>query len=217
MKRPQPPGPHFEEFVRDIKQTMGVDTLSKIGAISLAYNYAEHALDLLLHESAGLSPALAVEIATRINGSDGKVAIIRKAIESEDYTSDAKACFHASLDGFGEYKRYRDGVIHSRVHDSAKGIGFRVERQGKITQVLFTNEALDGLYNRLNILRTEIQWLHTLSIEINENRRLAEILNGVLLRRHELRHSTDYAKYVSQAQLHQKKRLSLPPLPTFPG
>jgi hypothetical protein len=64
----------------DVRKDLTQAQLAGIGAVALAWNDAEAMYDLLLCVTLGLHHSLWRDVATRINGIDGKHAIIRKAI-----------------------------------------------------------------------------------------------------------------------------------------
>jgi hypothetical protein len=61
-----------------------------------------------------------------------------------------------TLGGFSEYKKYRDAMIHARVLDAPTAIALTSGGRGKIEEVLLSVDALNGLYERLVLVRLEL-------------------------------------------------------------
>jgi hypothetical protein len=53
-------------------------------------------------------------------------------------------------------KQYRDAVIHARVLNAPAGLAQSPGKRGKTNEVLLTLGALDGLCERLALLRREL-------------------------------------------------------------
>jgi len=74
---------------RAIKQDFSKDQLAAVGAVTLAFNELQSCLELMLRASTNIGDWLFVEVSSRINGLDGKTAIIKYVID------------HAVTDGNG--------------------------------------------------------------------------------------------------------------------
>ena len=133
-------------------------------------------------------------------------------------------------------------MIHSRIIDIRSSIGEAASRQGRIDEVLLTETALSGVYERLVILRRELHSLINWFEEIDRLRTFDSESKPVehLAIQHmfarvaamgegkpgfissdpadsntaEIGLKAQYA--ISQLQHHQAHRKSLPPLPVFP-
>ncbi|HEX6376479.1 MAG TPA: hypothetical protein VFZ91_12265, partial [Allosphingosinicella sp.] len=188
--------------------------LQTIGAISIAWNWIEGAIDVSLSVALNLHPSMWNEVTTRINGLDSKFALIKK---------------HASLylDGLGPFfdqardmitgtvgavraaKKLRDGVIHIRLTLPEAVTGDLPVGKGQLHEVLVSQEALDGLYRLLLNLAREMDevvaifynhWLTVHASTQEKRRRGAEVFRESLARLRDL----------------QAKRAAFPPLPEFP-
>jgi hypothetical protein len=137
MRRPQPEGARpTGQYEDDIKKAYSAEQLREIGAIALTWNQVDALIDFLLLVTLKLAPHVWLHVAKRINGMDGKLEILRlHANHSEILTDDAKACIGLSLDAVGEYKGYRDAIVHSHTFDPEKGIAQEVGRRAKVQQV----------------------------------------------------------------------------------
>jgi hypothetical protein len=130
-------------------------------------------------------------------------------------TDDAKQCLKLSLDGVADYKKYRDLIIHSTPFDAPSGIGQHFNRKAEPIQVLLTKEALSALFQRMEILTEELRFADLLF-------RLGDEEGAKSVYPHErdplrLRRERDVPQVVRLVLQHQKRRLSLSPLPTFPS
>jgi hypothetical protein len=78
MKRDYP-GRKGHKKTGDIKRDLSQEQLAGIGAVALAYNYAESNIDRALGLALGLSHALYLQLVTRINGMEAKTDLLKKA------------------------------------------------------------------------------------------------------------------------------------------
>jgi hypothetical protein len=230
----------------DVYKDLTQAQLAGIGAVALAWNDAEAMYDLLLCVTLGLHHNSWRDVATRINGIDGKHAIIRRSITDRFGVSLVSnfigAMIENTIGAVGELKGYRDAIIHSRVIDVRSSIGEAAGRQNKIQEVLLTETALSGVYERMIILRRELQALIGWFDEMDRLRvfdsqgqpveylavqhmyarlaAMAEGMPGIISSAPIESSSAEIAVKVqyamSQYQHHQVHRKSLPPLPEFP-
>jgi hypothetical protein len=212
----------------NVRKDMTKTQLAAIGAVSLAYNEAERVLDILLGGNLGLISrgiGLTYDLTSRINGIDGKVAIIKSSLTQLSVPRDTLAAVADTLGeaGFSLYKKYRDAIIHSISLDAKAGISAGPYNRGKSSEVLVTPAALNGLYRRLVIIRSELFLISGIS---------TQALTKFELTQHECPICRAYAyptrpvpslfvKEIRGAtaliRKHQKRRLSLAPLPEFPA
>lgn len=196
----------------DAKRSLSKEQLAGIGAVAIAYNYAEQTIDRMLPPALGLTVTTYKGVVTRINGMDGKIEIIKDAALDLGMPEEMQKFLSVSLgqDNFGLFKKYRDAVIHTKIFDPALGIGELIERRGKHMQVLITAEALDSLYEHIVALTNEIFPFLRMFMNIRKamNPARDDKEKKLLL--------ADILTYFSQAQAHRNNRLSLKPLPKFP-
>jgi hypothetical protein len=133
----------------DILKSTTVEQRAWIGAVALAYNETEEAL----HRLAGACLQYAgssLAVTSRINGTDGLVAIIQESVASMSLQSGKIFDKTLAEHGFAFVKRLRDAVIHAKLLDSSTGVGTAPGKRGKTAEeVLLSPKALEGLYRRL--------------------------------------------------------------------
>ena len=196
-----------------IKGSLDEKQLAGIGAVALAYNYAENSINKLFVEIAGVRKDVSRDVVTRINGIDGKTAIIKKGFrtvtEDENILRMINALF-GEKGPFTQCKRYRDALIHSRVLDSEAGTGIYDIHRDKIWDVMHSVDALDVLFDTLDLLRSEIAKLSV----------VYRILNRIRSTRGDLLAKERYEQHLqvclAQVLEIQRMRSSLPKFPEFP-
>lgn len=215
MKRK--PGARTGARLGDILQATTIEQRAWIGAVALAYNDAEG----LLHRLAGACFGMfgrPYSFTSRINGTDGLIAIIEETVASMGMADDILKLFRASLveHGFAYLKGLRDAVIHARLFDSGIGIGEAPGKRGKRPEeVLLTPGALEGLYKRLAILCSEFGNLET--ILLCQKTIAYSHLFGALDDQRKADNERDIQAATALCQSHQNRRLSLRPFPEFPA
>ena len=108
-------------------------------------------------------------------------------------------------------KGYRDTVIHARALNAPHGIGFKVDRQASVTEVLLTTDAMNALYDHITETRLELREATYLILAAKAVRDCAVD--------DPRREQFEAAMSVCSALFREcrKKKLSLPPLPEFPA
>lgn len=204
--------------VEDPKQAYTSDQLAEIGGITLLWNSVEGFVDWLIKVALDLPLEVMWEVASRIAGMEAKIEILRlRAARSEILDDDARACIKLSLDAVGEYKKYRDNIVHSVPYDIDRGIAHRVNRRAELLQTLVTLEALTGLYQRMKLVLDELR-------EVDLLFRLADERSPIVVRpaagkeldQLELRRRLAVPQQTARLRDRQQARLSLPLLPLFP-
>jgi len=213
MRQKRPKGTtRAEHIIVDIKAEIPASQLAAIGAMALAFNETEAAVDRLFFAVTGLDQHLQLEVNTRINGIDGKLEIIKVGakplIEKEIYDGLSEALGKSY---FKELKTYRDCVIHVRHLNALTGVGVKVDRQADVYDTLVSINILDAAYNLLVILRKEITEITSLVIGIKALR----LFDGDDQERARL--EAKIASCRAQALQHRSERQSLPPLPEYPS
>src|SRR5437870_4744448 len=88
--------------------------LAIIGAINVIWTRIERQVDAAMCIALAVPPQLWVDITSRINGFDGKIALIKRGAELYvRMPPDAMGLLSDILGAMEEHKRYRDGVIHA--------------------------------------------------------------------------------------------------------
>lgn len=215
----------------DIKRDLTEKQLAGIGSAALAYNEAEVLIDALLSFALGLWPEVAVHLTSRINGIDGKIELAKIAVADLGASDEVKEVLASSFggegkSGFSELKRYRDAIVHARISNASAGIAITPGHRGKINDILLTTDALDGLYGRLVCMRNELSEACNIAIRLFRLRKLAATAHEVLPLHPPSAAFYDLTKSGIEQDIqgalfryreHQKRRLSLPPLPDFPS
>ena len=201
----------------DIRQLISKEQLAEIGAVTLIWNAVEYSVHYLLGIALRIPlSGLTLELGTRINGFDGRIELIRLAIAGWEFPT-ISPVLATTLGGAKEYKGYRDAVVHSLPYmDEWNQMGSGIRRQGQTYEVLIGVEALSGLYERLDSIRSEIWELMgaLYYFDLGSQSAPKDANRSAYLEK--LSSSPEIQGHVAQAQEHQKKRRFLPPLPKFP-
>ena len=194
----------------DIKLDLTTAQLAGIGAVALAYNYGETAIDRALGLALGIGYKLYLPLVTRINGMDGKIDLLKLAAKEFNLPTNLQSDFAETLGYFATLKTYREGVIHARVLDADLGLGEVIERRARHSEVLLTETALDGLYAHLDAVSHELACWIVIWLKL----RNLTLLDAGDPKRAQI--EADLLDATALYQSHRNKRLSLPPLPEFP-
>ena len=117
-----------------------------VGHMTFLWNYIENALDWTLDQAIEAPPALRVDVRSRINGLDGKLAIIKKCVGLPSKFSDGERTLVLNTLGcFDELKRARDAVTHVRIGNAERDVAPSFERQGDIYEALVSKDAITTL------------------------------------------------------------------------
>jgi hypothetical protein len=204
----------------DVRKDLTQNQLAWIGSIALAYNETERLVDVIFGISLSLSE-LSYDVVSRINGTEGRVEIIKLAIRELGCPELMCVAFADTLgnNGFSLLKKFRDRIIHASIVDAAAAIARSPAKRGSFEEVLLTVDALKALYRRMQLVRSEMIEI----MKITSNYVLAKSpantnLNllagrGVPIAQIE----SEILRCFAQFHRHQKARLSLPPLPEFPS
>lgn len=209
----------------NVRKDLTQNQLAWIASVALAYNEAERLIDVSLITSLSLGD-IAHDVVGRINGIDGKIAIIKLAITELKCPTNIQHKIADSLGegGFSLLKRYRDRIIHASIVDAAAAIAKTPASRGNFEEVLLTVSALKALYKRMRLVRLELIEVLKICGVLARRKYMQPIetslsIFGVPDRIAERRKETEeeiracFARFLR----HQKARLSLPPLPQFPS
>jgi len=199
----------------DIKQDLKLGHLAGIGAVAMAWNSVESFVDAVLLSALGMQARIGEKVLVRINAFDAKIELIKSGATtrlglSKEQCEDLLKSLDAAPVNAKELKQYRDAVIHCQLIDVRKAQGLLIKRDARY-DVLLSQEALDGLYNRLISVRDELRAVCLIFLTLDEAVKAdaRADLQTLLL-------GPEVQAYVSQVREHRSARLSLPPLPTFP-
>lgn len=226
MKRPRV-GPIANRF-GNIRKDYSSSQLAALGAVALAYNEAEVTIDLLMVYALDLFAGVAPEITSRINGVDGKIEIAKVGMVALGASNEIMEALNETLGeaGFSKLKQYRDGVIHAHSIDVPSGIASTSIKRGKFYEVLLNEKALNGLYNRLLLMRAELIELCNIAISLSITRKIGMLTFQTknvypqitaVFDHTTAKNEQDTQAAMSRYRAHRNRRQSLPPLPEFPS
>jgi len=144
----------------DIKQDLKPGQLASIGAVAMAWNSIESFVDAALLTVLGTPARVGFDVIACIGAFDAKVALIKRIGElrlgiSEELCSAVFKAVDDALASAKEWKGYRDDVIHCQLINASEALGLLVKRDAQF-EVLLSQKALDGLYNRLISVRESL-------------------------------------------------------------
>src|SRR5262249_14218830 len=135
---------------RDIREFLEPEQLQNFAASCLTWNRIENAINVAVAFCLSLPPSLRLEVVSRINGFDGKTAILHAALRRHFRLADPSYnALAASLGDSAKYRRFRDGIAHAYVVDPNEPVAMTAQRQGKLDEVLITKDALGRLNEHL--------------------------------------------------------------------
>jgi hypothetical protein len=202
-------GPKKEAGPYDILDDIDHEKLTKFAAIILTWNYIETFLDAMLGVALRIHPDLFPHVSSRINGIDGKTAIIKECVVVLEVDEEIGLPIRKTLNAVETYKRYRDGLVHMKIVDPKAEIADTIQRKGVSDEVLISQEALDALHERLAWLGSEMHQLFML---------LHHAAIGDFAKKTNARtRALERARHAHARHLEiQQTREALPPLPKFP-
>jgi len=154
-------------------------------------------------------------ITSRINGTDGLIAIIQESVDGIGLSS--RPLFDKTLveHGFSYLKKLRDAVIHATILDTTTALATAPGKRGKKPEeVLLAPKALEGLYRRLVFVTWELQSLERI-MSSECAIRLSHAF-GVTDGQRKQHNERDIQDATARCLRNQSQRLSLPPFPKFP-
>ena len=216
MKRPQPLNAVPKGTESDIRKIYSKEQLEEIGAITLQWNKIEIFIDWLMLIILHIPPFLWLSVTKRFSGIPAKLEILRIfADQNKILTDDAKSCIRLTLDAIGEYKKYRDVIIHSLPFDAEQMIAHRIGSRAEMTQVIVSIEALKGVSERMRLMLKELPEIDVL-FRLGDPEGAKKVYGGKVPDPEQQRRTRDVPIQTVQARNCQKLRLSLPQLPEFP-
>lgn len=202
-------GPKESTNSFDVLNDIDPEKLKLFAAVCMTWNYIETVLDSCLGYALKIDVEMFGEVSSRINGIDGKIALIKKALEVGRVDGSSALSLRKTLNAVEVYKKYRDGVVHVRISSPLLDVADTIQKRGVTDEVLISNEALEALYQRFSFLGNEMIQLFMLlhhcamaDIATTEHRK----------RQDEERAQQSLARLLS----YQTQREALPPFPKFP-
>lgn len=146
-------------FEKDISR----EQLAGIGEAAVRFNHVENGLEAALVCAMRLGNDVGWEIVRKFSSIENKITALRLIIADYDRNvlayGDEKDVIGTiakeTLDAISTYKRYRDSVVHCRLHNGPDGIALK-NAKGKPVGVLITAEALEWATKGLTELDSEI-------------------------------------------------------------
>lgn len=187
--------------------------LSAIAWIALFWNEIEENVDTIMCRAMQIPDIFWVEVATRINGIDGKIELIRIRMR-HDLGGEKHKLFQLiskTLGDIKEIKKHRDAVVHTNP-DFDTGTGKTVGRRGKIVTVNIALPTLDIIRQHANALCEESATINQMLHLGQQHANQVEVgdASGKVSQRPEFQALT------AQLLNEQKMRAKLPRLPPVP-
>lgn len=188
------------------------ERLRLIAAVSLQWNWIEQAFDTFLAVVLKTPGDLWIEVSSRINGFDGKIAIIKAAISSLTGRPRAEPFLQPiwrAVSATENYKSIRDHIIHMRLASPDEEVSESYQRRGSAKEVYAAVEPLRAFYAVLRAHWDEVDALGKICIQFAE-------LNST-------KDASQRPPLIEELKLSlirllesQQRRESLPPLPEVP-
>lgn len=196
----------------DILQSFTTNQLAWIGAVVMVFNEAEAKLHLVFGACIRYHGD-PFQISSRFRGTEGLISVIKDALPRLGLTDEIIQTIDLTLtgEGFTQVRSYRGGVIHANLVDMSSGLSRAPGKDGKRDAVLLSEEALEGLHERIAIITKELEQIHTI---VSCSSRL--IFGSVANDQHKARLEESVQAASARCVQHQNQRQSLPPLPVFP-
>jgi hypothetical protein len=190
------------------------EQLAQIEAITLIWSQVEAHIDFLLYIVFAPPLTIWTTLVKRLKGIDGKLEFLRLGTTDSNLLDDgAKTCIRSTLDAVTEYKDYMDSIESSVLLEI--GRRFRSDRlpEDDVSETIVSLESLHAIYNRLVLLIRELQaigFMFRLDNDCHDPVR-DDHRQGQSSRKH------GAMTHMIQVRGRQDYRLSLPPIPKFPG
>ncbi|MCG8560750.1 MAG: hypothetical protein MI824_13190 [Hyphomicrobiales bacterium] len=160
--RHEVPGTQPRTAHRDPRRSISELQIRGIGAITLAWNEVEFLLETLLFSGLGLSDSVWPQIAPNFEGAQPKIDLIKRVSDGFHLDPTSHRILRATLDDIALLKRYRDLIVSVRPFEPPAGVSQAIRRSGKKEELLLALDALQGLHERIAIIRRELKLFLTL-------------------------------------------------------
>ncbi|MCR4345693.1 MAG: hypothetical protein NUV55_00585 [Sulfuricaulis sp.] len=145
-------------FLRNIENALSKEQLAGIGKVAILWADCDELVNLSLQRGLRLTSSIARAAISGL-ALPKKTSLINECAEKLLLTVSIRNLIGTTISACGNLGDYRDAVVHSTIiaHTGQHpDIGRQVSRAGKKYDVLRSQEALDGLAERLDILRDEL-------------------------------------------------------------
>lgn len=141
---------------KDASQNTDVDDqLVCIARIALIWNSIDETANITLEAALAVPSPMMMQVATRINGFDGKVELIKQYAA---FVSDDTALLSdigESLSFAKTAKTYRDAVVHT-IPDFERGRGKTIKTQARVLRIDISRGALTNIYAHVGYVDLEL-------------------------------------------------------------
>jgi hypothetical protein len=140
-----------------MKQELTIRQLAAIGAIALACNELELAVDTMLLAVIGQPHSALLEVSSgRINNMGDKIATIKEGVAHIGLNQDDQKQIKEALDIFIRFTVYRDAINHARIMNLLGRVRLDPKSRGTKSATLFSDDALNSFYDHLIALEKEL-------------------------------------------------------------
>jgi hypothetical protein len=151
-------GPKDTSGSFNVMRDINPEKLKTFAAIIIVWNYVETFLDAALGYAMKIDSDLFPHVSSRINGLDGKIAILKEAITLSKAT-DARPTLNKTFNAVESYKKLRDGIVHVKIPSPTADVADTIQRRGIRDEILISQTALTSLYDRLCIVCLEMNYV----------------------------------------------------------
>src|SRR6266446_6043688 len=138
-----------------VKKDPSPEQLAGIGAVAIIWNEIEYDLDLAIGNGVVIHEEILLHVTSRW-GFDAKNALLYEIAEEAHLPEATLDLIDQTCKALRDYKNQRDAVVHARILHAPTGVGETIRRGAQFRRSLLTTEALDDLYERLDVLRSEM-------------------------------------------------------------
>lgn len=162
--------------VFDFYHDVDPERLRLIGAISLGWNALEGSVDVILMQTLGLTPEIAIQVDSRINGLDGKIGIIREASKKlyANLSEAESLMLRKAINCIEVCKPFRDKIIHMRIAYPAQDNVKSNRRKGKELDIYASTNALKKIYDLVFMTQLEVRSLKNVIVAIRAKARYTQ-------------------------------------------
>lgn len=201
---------YYHEVAYNALTEINPTRLKLIAAVAIEFTSLEAQIDVVLRDLLRLDWD-ETDVTSRINGFDGKVAIIKSVTAASPTLSGEPAKLVASTLGeIGTLKTYRDAVIHANIHEPKATMAQTSIKHGKPYEVDISVKTLRALLGRIRGFQMEMSAVFSVTshhftevdLESDNYKDASEVINGRYPQLH-----------LRQLRKRQTMRKSLPVIP----
>lgn len=204
---------YFREEAYNALTDIDPERLKLLAAIAIEYTSLEVMVDLALRDLLRLDWD-ETDVVSRINGFEGKVAIIKATSQASATLKGEPATLVAdTLGEIGVLKTYRDAVAHADIHEPKAEIVRTSTKHGKPYEVDISISTLTVLFNRVMALQVEMTHAFRVlshhfdhdDLEMGKYSDASEVISG-----------RPFQEHLAQLRDYQSSRRLLPAIPKLP-